>query len=151
MLRAQTLDSWQLDFGILNCSYRVQSVHNQDLAASLATAINQWQIDAWLSQEARLRASLVVPSQNPALAAAEIDRFGDHPGFVQLVLPVRSALPYGNRNYDPIFERPSATTWPSASNLAARPAIRPHRSAGPRPMSKRSPAWRRSSSPRSSA
>ena len=104
LLREQTLDAWNAEFGILNCAYRVTSVHNQDLAASLATAINQWQIDEWLAKEPCLRASLVVPSQNPLLAAAEIERFGAHPGFVQVALPVRSEAPYGNRRYDPIFE-----------------------------------------------
>lgn len=104
LLREQALDAWNAEFGILNCAYRVTSVHNQDLAASLATAINQWQIDEWLSKEPRLRASIVVPSQNPLLAAQEIERVGDHPGFVQVILPVRSEAPYGNRRYDPIYE-----------------------------------------------
>ncbi|HXF63127.1 MAG TPA: amidohydrolase family protein [Caldilineaceae bacterium] len=103
LLRNQVLDPWQVRWGILNCAYRVQSVHNPDLAAALATAINQWQIDAWLEPEARLRASLVVPSQIPELAAAEIERFGGHPGFVQVALPVRSLIPYGNRIYDPLY------------------------------------------------
>ncbi|MBX2998464.1 MAG: amidohydrolase [Caldilineaceae bacterium] len=103
LLRAQALDLWNVEIGILNCAYRVSSVHNQDLAAALATAINRWQIDEWLEREPRLRASLVVPSQNPQLAAEEIERFGDHPGFVQVILPVRSEAPYGNRRYDPIY------------------------------------------------
>lgn len=103
LLREQALDANNVEIGILNCAYRVGSVHNQDLAASLATAVNQWQIDEWLDKEPRLRGSIVVPSQNPELAAQEIDRFGAHPGFVQVVLPVRSEAPYGNRRYDPIY------------------------------------------------
>lgn len=103
LLQEQVLDGWPVEIGILNCSYRVASVHNEDLAASLATAINQWQVDAWLTQEPRLRASIVVPSQNPELAAQEIARWGEHPGFVQVVLPVRSLMPYGKRHYDPIY------------------------------------------------
>ena len=103
LLAAQALDPWRTRIGILNCSYRVQGVHNPDLAAALATSINRWQIDAWLEAEPRLRGALVVPSQIPALAAAEIERFGAHPGFVQVALPVRSLMPYGNRNYDPLF------------------------------------------------
>lgn len=103
LLREQALDPWQTEIGILNCAYRVGSVHNQDLAASLATAVNQWQIDEWLEKEPRLRASIVVPSQNPERSAAEIDRFGDHSGFVQVVLPARSEAPYGNLRYDPVY------------------------------------------------
>lgn len=92
------------EIGILNCAYRAQSVRNEELAAALASAVNRWQVEKWLEKEPRLRASIVVPSQNPALAAAEIERWGDHPGFVQVILPVRSEAPYGNRRYDPIFE-----------------------------------------------
>ncbi len=91
------------DIGILNCAYRVQSVRNEDLAACLATAINCWQVEHWLEKEPRLRASVVVPSHSPRLAAAEIDRWGGHSGFVQVILPVRAEAPYGNRRYDPIF------------------------------------------------
>ena len=81
----------------------VQSVRNEDLAASLATAVNNWQVEHWLEKEPRLRASVVVPSHNPHLAAAEIERWGGHPGFVQVILPVRADAPYGNRRFDPIY------------------------------------------------
>jgi len=103
LLREQVLDVWEVEYGLLTCAYRVQSVHNEDLAAALAAAINDWQIEHWLEPEPRLRASLVVPSQNPTLAAKEIERIGDYPAFVQVMLPVRSLIPYGNRHYDPIY------------------------------------------------
>jgi predicted TIM-barrel fold metal-dependent hydrolase len=104
LFQAQALEPWNTEIGILNCAYRVGSVHNQDLAAALATAVNQWQVEAWLDKEPRLRASIVVSSQNPERSAREIDRWGDHPGFVQVILPVRSEAPYGNLRYDPIYE-----------------------------------------------
>lgn len=104
LLKEQALDAWDVVIGILTCAYRVQSVQNEDLAVVLSTAINQWQVDAWLEKDDRLRASLVVPSQNPVLAAEEIERYGAHPKFVQVMLPVRSYEPYGKRVYDPIFE-----------------------------------------------
>ena len=103
LLREHALDPWGVQYGILTCAYRVQSVHNEDLAAALASAINDWQIEHWLDPEPRLRGSLIVPSQNPELAAREIERLGDHPGFVQVMLPVRSQAPYGNRRYHPIY------------------------------------------------
>ena len=103
LLREHALDAWGVERGILTCAYRVQSVHNEDLAAALASAVNDWQIEHWLDLEPRLKASLIVPSQNPELAAREIDRLGDHPSFVQIMLPVRSQAPYGNRRYHPIY------------------------------------------------
>lgn len=104
MLREQVLDAFGVEYGILNCAYAVESIHNPDSAAAMARAVNDWQIAEWLDKEPRLRASIVVPSQQPELAAREIERVGDHPGFVQVFLPVRSAHPYGNRLYHPIYE-----------------------------------------------
>lgn len=103
LVREQTLDAHALVCGLLTCNYWVQSVHHEDLAASLASAINDWQVDVWLKPEPRFRASLVVPSQNPELTAREIERVGGEPGFKQVILPVRSHMPYGKRHFDPIF------------------------------------------------
>jgi predicted TIM-barrel fold metal-dependent hydrolase len=103
LLRAQALDPWEVEYGILNCAYAIESVHNPYAAAAVASAVNDWQIATWLEPEPRLRASLVVPSQHPDLAAQEIERLGQHHGFVQVFLPVRSAAPYGNRRYHPIY------------------------------------------------
>ena len=103
-IQKHVLDAWELELGILTCIYQVSAVHNEDLAAALASAVNRWQIEAWLEPESRLRGSIVVPSQNPLLAAREIERVGDHPGFLQVIVPVRSQAPYGNRRYDPIFQ-----------------------------------------------
>ena len=103
LVQEQALAPFDTEIGILNCAYRVQSVKQDDLAVDLATAANRWQIDEWLTPEPRLRGSLVLPSQTPARAAEEIQRFGDHPQFVQVILPVRSYIPYGSRFYDPLY------------------------------------------------
>ncbi len=102
-LRTQVLVPQQVAYGILNCAYAVDSLHNPDAAAALASALNDWLAAEWLASEPRLRASLVVPSQYPELAAREIARLGGHAGFVQVLLPVRSAIPYGNRCFHPLF------------------------------------------------
>jgi uncharacterized protein len=102
-VRVQVLETWRPECAIINCTYAVQSVRNPDAAAALATAVNEWLIEHWLEKEPRLRASIVVPSQIPELAVREIDRVGNHPGFVQIFLPVRSEVPYGNRRYHPIY------------------------------------------------
>jgi predicted TIM-barrel fold metal-dependent hydrolase len=131
-LRAQVLDAWPVEIGILNCAYAIDSIHNPDAAAAIAAAVNDWQLAEWLDKEPRLRASVVVPNHFPDLAAREIDRVGSHPGFVQVALPVRAEAPYGNRRYLPIFDAavrhdlavgihfggapgnpPTGTGWPS--------------------------------------
>jgi predicted TIM-barrel fold metal-dependent hydrolase len=103
LLRQQTLDAWSARLGILNCDYGVQAIHNPDLAAAMAGALNDWLITAWLEQEPRFRASLVVPRAVDD-AVKEIERVGGHPGFVQVFLPVLSERPYGARSYWPLYE-----------------------------------------------
>jgi predicted TIM-barrel fold metal-dependent hydrolase len=102
-MRTHVLDAHDVDVCILNCDYAIESIHNPDAAAALAAAVNDWLIREWLDVEPRFRASMVVPSQQPEMAAREIARVGGHPGFVQVFLPVRSAAPYGNRRYYPMF------------------------------------------------
>ncbi len=104
ILTRHVFDDGGADVAILTCGFRAGSVHNQDLAADLASAVNDCQIEHWLNRDERFRASIVVANQNPQRAAAEIERVGDHPGFVQVMLPVRGDAPYGNLRYDPIFE-----------------------------------------------
>ena len=104
LLRKQVLDPLSVELGILSCDYAVDSIRNPDTAAALSRALNDWQAEEWLDREPRLRASVVVPSQVPTLAAEEIDRVGSRRGFVQVFLPARSEAPYGNRRFHPIFE-----------------------------------------------
>jgi uncharacterized protein len=103
-VRAQLLDRIGVETAILSCDYGVESIRNPDAAAAIAAAVNDWLIAEWLDPEPRLRAAIVVPSGQPALAAAEIARVAAHPGFVAVYLPVRSAMPYGNRAWWPLLE-----------------------------------------------
>ncbi len=103
-VREQLLDPLAVDLAILTCTYAVESIHNPDTAAAIAAAANEWQRVEWLDPEPRLRASIVVPSRQPEMAAAEIDRVAGDRRFVQVVVPVRSAMPYGNRHFHPLFE-----------------------------------------------
>jgi uncharacterized protein len=103
-LQRQLLDPWDVEEAVLTPFYAVESVHNPDAAAALASAVNDWQRNELLDGDPRLLGSVVVPSALPALAAAEIDRVGGNRRFVQVLLPVRSLMPYGNRNHLPTFE-----------------------------------------------
>ena len=125
LLRQHALDFWGTEYGILTCGYRVQSVHNEDFAAALATAVNDWQIEHYLDPEPRLRASLIVPSQNAELAVREIERLGDHPGFVQIMLPARSQAPYGNRRYHPIYAAAARHGLPIGIHYGGAPGLPP--------------------------
>lgn len=102
-LRAQLLDTWGIAHGILNPLIGVDGPY-VEYSAALARAVNDWQIDAWLAPEPRLRAAIVVPYQDAELAAAEIDRLGDDPRFVQVLLLARTVEPLGRRRFWKIYE-----------------------------------------------
>ena len=110
-----------LEHAIVVCDYAVETLHNPDAAAALASAVNEWLSATWLARDPRLRASIVVPSQFPDLAAAEIDRMANRPGFVQVLLPVRSEAPYGSRNFRRIFERAAHHGLPIGLHFGGAP------------------------------
>jgi predicted TIM-barrel fold metal-dependent hydrolase len=103
-LRFQLLDTWGIDFGILNPLMGAGGQLNLDYGAALSRATNDWMIESWLEPEPRLRGSLTVPYEDGELAAAEIHRLGDHPGFVQVLLTARTSEPLGRRKYWNMFE-----------------------------------------------
>ncbi len=104
MLRRDILDPRKVEAAILTCYYAVDSLRHPDWAVALASSVNDWIIAEWLEKEPRLRASIVIPARDPQAAAREIDRVGGHPGFVQVLLPVRTDGLYGQRYFWPIFE-----------------------------------------------
>lgn len=131
LVRQQALDQPDLELAILNCTYAIESLHNPDAAVALASAVNDWLIAEWLEKEPRLRAAMVVPSQIPALAAREIDRVGDHPGFVQVFLPVRSQHPYGSRLFHPMWEAIARHSLVGALHFGGAPGNPPTPSGWP--------------------
>lgn len=103
LLQEHVLDPWQVDHAILNCYYPVDLGH-PDVSAALASAVNDWLITEWLDVDDRLRASIMMPVRDPGLMVKEIERVGAHPGFVQVLMPVRSGRMYGQRFYHPVYE-----------------------------------------------
>ncbi|MFD2082800.1 hypothetical protein SAMN05421678_118108 [Actinopolymorpha cephalotaxi] len=103
-MREQHLDPEGIEYGILNCLGAAGTQLNADYASALCQATNEWQIAEWLEKEPRLRAGIAVPYEDAELAVEQIDRFADHPGFVQVLLIARTAEPLGRRRYWKIYE-----------------------------------------------
>ena len=76
---------------------------NQDLSAALARAINDWTRQKWLSGHGCFKGSILVAQQDAEQAAAEIDRLGGDPAFVQVLMCSASEAPFGRRQYHPIY------------------------------------------------
>jgi uncharacterized protein len=112
-MRAQHLDPNNVQLGILNMiSPHPGGVQNPGLSAAMCAAINDWQVAEWTSRDARLRASVMVPYEQPADAAAEILRRAGDPNFAQVLLLSRTAEPLGQRRYWPIYEAAVAADLP---------------------------------------
>ena len=93
--------------------------------------VNDWLIAEWLEAEPRLRAAIVVPGGHPAAAIAEVERRAGDPRFVAVYLPVRSAVPYGNRQWWPLWETLSRHGLVAELHFGGSPGIAPTASGWP--------------------
>ncbi len=102
-LRQQLLDAHGIGWGILNPLIASQGVRNLDHSIALCRAINHWQAEIWVDAEPRLRASIVVPYEDPEASAAEIRHWAGDKRFAQVLLLSRTSFLPGNRRYWPIY------------------------------------------------
>jgi predicted TIM-barrel fold metal-dependent hydrolase len=102
-LGEQALDPFGTTIAICNCLWGAQAAFSEDLGVTMARAVNDWIAKEWLDRDARLRASIVVPQQNPERAVDEIERCAGDKRFVQVLLLVGSEQTLGHRYYWPIY------------------------------------------------
>lgn len=103
-LREQLLDPYHVEFAVLNPLLGIGEMLNLELATVMARAANDWLAEQWLARDDRLRASIVIPYEDPAAAVAEIERLATDPRFVQVLVLSRTNEPLGQRKYWPIYE-----------------------------------------------
>lgn len=104
LMRAQALDPFGTSIAILNPLHGAIALYNEDMAAALCGAVNDWIAKEWLDREPRLRASILLPAQNPELAVREIERLAPDKRFVQVLLLAMGDMPLGRRLYWPIYQ-----------------------------------------------
>jgi len=102
-VQRDALDGFGTALAIANCLYGIQLFFSEDMAAAFARALNAWMAAEWLDREPRLRASIVVPIQNPDMAVDEIERWAPDRRFVQVLLLVGGDVPLGKRRLWPIY------------------------------------------------
>jgi uncharacterized protein len=103
-MQQQHLDPNNVALGVLCPLNTGQGLRNQDLAAALASAVNDWQIAEWTSKDSRLKGSIVVANEDGPAAAAEIRKRAGDKNFVQVLLLSRNVEPLGQRRYWPIYQ-----------------------------------------------
>ncbi len=114
LLQEKALERFGVRYAILNCLWGSQVLFAEDMAAAFCRAVNDWIAAEWLDRDSRLRASIMVPTQNPELAAAEIERRAGDPRFVQVLVLAGLDLPLGRRLNWPIFKAATAHRLPVA-------------------------------------
>ena len=92
-MREKHLDHNGLEFGVLEPLMASNLERNLELSAALCSAINDWQVAAFTSQEKRLRASIQVPFNDAKAAVQEIAKRANDPNFAQIQLTSRSSEP----------------------------------------------------------
>jgi hypothetical protein len=102
-IRRHALDPFRTRFAICNVLHGAVALFNEDMAAALCGALNEWTARELLDREPRLRASIVIPAHNPALAVAEIERRAGDSRFVQVLLLAMGEMLLGRRLYWPIY------------------------------------------------
>lgn len=103
-LRRHALDAFKTKLAICNVLHGGIVLFNDDMAAALCSAVNDWVVEKLLNRDPRLRASILVPMQNPELAKAEIERAASDRRFVQVLALVMGDGLLGRRQYWPIYE-----------------------------------------------
>lgn len=112
-MRKQHLNALGIDLGIMIVTSPFAfGEQNLEFGAALASAINDWQIEAWCKPEPRLRATITVGQDDAVAAVAEIERRAGDKRFVQVNVAGRALEPLGRRRYWPIYAAAEAAGLP---------------------------------------
>jgi predicted TIM-barrel fold metal-dependent hydrolase len=92
----------------------------------LRAATNLWVAETWLGKyncEGRFRASIHVAVGDPAAAAAEVEKWAGHPGFVQVEIDPYLPDPLGHPKYRPLHEAAARHDLPLALHISGTPGM----------------------------
>lgn len=99
----QLLDAYNIEYGVLEPLLGGNTSRNLDEAAALCSAMNDWQAHDFVDVDARLRASILVPQDDPDASVKEIEKRAGDWRFCQIQLGSKTSEPLGRKRYWPIF------------------------------------------------
>jgi predicted TIM-barrel fold metal-dependent hydrolase len=102
-IRTHVLDPLGLRFAICNTLHGSVALFNNDMAAALCSAVNDWVAKELLDIEPRLRASILLPAHDVELSLREIERVAPDGRFVQALFLAMGEAPLGRRSNWPLF------------------------------------------------
>jgi uncharacterized protein len=104
-MREQHLDLYGIEYGVMNpLSPSGQGEQNDEFSAALAFAANEYQLNHWNKIDPRLKASLIVPYEDPEASRQEIRKRAGDRRFAHVLMLTRTAELMGRRRYWPIYE-----------------------------------------------
>ena len=122
-VKEQYLDRRGVDLAVLTTQLTSLGVQpNADMAATIAAGVNDWLLATWVRPFECFKGSILVAPQDPAQAVAKIDRLGDDPGMVQVLMGSATETPLGRRVYHPIYEACARHGLPLALHLGGEGA-----------------------------
>ncbi len=125
MVRTQALDALGSSHAILNVLYGAQAVFDPYMATAFCKAINDWIAAEWLARDCRLRASIVVPMQEPDLAVDEIERLSADKRFVSVLVLAQGEALLGRRQYWPVYKAAERHRLPIAIHAGSQYRMAP--------------------------
>jgi uncharacterized protein len=124
-LREQLLDPSGLRRAVLSCLSAFDATRNAYFEAAICKAINDWLAAEWLARDDRLRASMVIPTLDEEAATQEVERVGAQPGFVQVLVPIRTDARWGLRRFHELHEAIAAHDLVLGLHAWGRPGLAP--------------------------
>jgi predicted TIM-barrel fold metal-dependent hydrolase len=100
------------------------AVMNPEFTAVIASAYNELLADLWLESSDRLKGGIVVPMNNPEAAVEEIEKYASHPDMVTVIFFGGTELPFGHRDYRPLFDAVAAAGLPITALTSENPVHR---------------------------
>jgi uncharacterized protein len=124
-MRVQHLDANNVAFGVLEPLLNANIARNLEAAAAFCTAMNEWQKQAFYVPEPRLRASVLVPQDDPDEAVREIERRAGDPAFAQIQLGSKTSEPLGRKRYWRIFGAAVANGFSIGLHIGGTQSVAP--------------------------
>jgi predicted TIM-barrel fold metal-dependent hydrolase len=99
------VEPYNMEYIILTGSLsNISIAYDPDFAAAVCSAYNDYLIAEWLPRHKSFKGAMLVATQDPLLAAKEIDRVAGHPDIVEVIMASAAKAPLGQRQYHPIYE-----------------------------------------------
>lgn len=109
-----------IDYAILlPWSFRGFTV-DPELDRALSEAVNQWLSETWLDEynaENRYVGSITIPVDDPVGAVEQIEKWGEHPAFRQVIIGHYGPRPFGHPMYDPVWAAAAKHNLPVAMHF----------------------------------